>query len=326
MRAMVLAAGLGMRMRPLTQLVAKPALPVLNRPLIEWTLEALAAAGVRDVKVNLHHLPGTVERVVGNGARFGLRVSYSREREILGTGGGPRRARSFFGAGPTLLVNGDMAFGIDLSQLIERHRASGACATLALRSNPEPERYGSIVTTRSGRVKALVNRPAAARGMESMFAGIHVIDPAILEGLPPGPSDTVRDLYPKLISAGRLVQGVRVRGAWHDLSTPRLYLASQRALLGSGALGPRGARLVDGDAQVDRSARLAESVVGSGSRVRARATIERSVIWEGVEVGEGARVTDSILTSGVRVRPGERVADRVLMGSGRGRRAQRIGG
>lgn len=326
MKAMVLAAGLGLRMRPLTQLVAKPALPVLNRPLIQWTLGALADAGVREVMVNLHHLPRTVESVVGDGARFGLRVRYSREQTILGTAGGPRRVRRFFGEAPVLLVNGDMAFGLDLSRLIERHRSSGACATLALRPNPEPGRYGSIVTARSGRVKALVGRPAPARGVESMFAGIHVIDPAILEDLPSGPSDTVRDLYPSLISAGRLIQGVRVRGAWHDLSTPGLYLASQRALLRSGALGPRGRRLVDARASVERSARVIESVVGPGSHVGARASVERSVIWDGVSVGTGAHVSGSILTSGVRIRSGERVEGRVLIASSGGRRALRIGG
>jgi len=322
----VLAAGLGLRMRPLTRLVAKPALPVLNRPLIQWTLEALAGAGVREVMVNLHHLPHTVESAVGDGARFGLRVRYSRERAILGTGGGPRRVRRFFGGAPALLVNGDMAFGLDLSKLIERHRSSGACATLALRPNPEPERYGSIVTTRSGRVKALVDRPAPARGVESMFAGIHVIDPEILEDLPPGPSGTVRDLYPSLISAGRLIQGVRMRGAWHDLSTPGLYLASQRALLRSGALGPRGGRLVDPRASVERSARVTESIVGPGSHVSARASVDGSVIWDGVSVGTGARVTGSILTSGVRIRPAERVAGQILVASSGGRRSHRIGG
>ena len=326
MKAMVLAAGLGARMRPLTSLVAKPALPVLNRPLIQWTLEALAEAGVREVMINLHHLPRTVEGVVGNGARFGLRARYSRERTILGTGGGPRRVRRFFGDAPALLVNGDMAFGLDLSGLIERHRSSGACATLALRPNPEPERYGSIVTARSGRVKALGNRPAPSRGEESMFAGIHVIDPAILERLPAGASDTVHDLYPSLISAGRLVQGVRVRGAWHDLSTPRLYLDSQRALLRSGALGPRGRRLVDARASVERGARVTESIVGPGSQVGAGARVERSVIWDDVDVGAGARVADSILTSGVRIRPGEQVAGRVLIASRGGRRAHVIGG
>ncbi len=323
---MVLAAGLGTRMRPLTRFVAKPALPVLNRPLIHWTLEALAAAGIRDVAINLHHLPGSVEASVGDGSRFGLRVRYSRERTILGTGGGPRRARRFFGDAPALLVNGDMAFGIDLSKLIEHHRSSGASATLALRPNPAPERYGSVVTARSGRVKALVNRPAPAMGVESMFAGIHVIDPGVLERLPPGPSDTVRDLYPLLIAAGRLVQGVRVRGAWHDLSTPALYLASQRALLRSGALGPRGRRLVDGEASVDRGARLDESIVGSRSRVHRDATLEGSVIWDGVEVGAGARVTGSVLTTGVRVREGERIARKVLIGAGARRRAFDISG
>ena len=149
MKAMVLAAGLGLRMRPLTLLRAKPALPVLNRPLIHWTLELLRRHGVTDVVVNLHHLPGTVRRAVGDGSTLGLRVSYSYERRILGTAGGPRKVRRFFGDEPFLLVNGDVLFDFDLSDLVRRHAASGARATLALKAYRRVEAYGGVVIGRA---------------------------------------------------------------------------------------------------------------------------------------------------------------------------------
>ena len=137
MRAMVLAAGYGLRMRPLTRLVAKPALPVLNRPLLHWTLERLARAGVREVIVNTHHLADTVESAARGARGLGLKVRTVREEpEILGTGGGPRAVRDWLGKGPVLLVNGDVLFTMDLRALVARHRARGARATLALRPNP----------------------------------------------------------------------------------------------------------------------------------------------------------------------------------------------
>jgi len=156
---MVLAAGLGLRMRPLTLLRAKPALPVLNRPLIHWTLELLRRHGVTDVVVNLHHLPATVRRAVGDGRALGLRVSYSFERELLGTGGGPRKVRRLFGDEPFLLVNGDVVFDMDLSDLVRRHVASGARATLALKAHRSAAEYGGIVTGPGGFIRSLAGLP-----------------------------------------------------------------------------------------------------------------------------------------------------------------------
>ena len=156
---MVLAAGLGTRMRPLTLLRAKPALPVLDRPLIAFTLERLARSGVRDVIVNLHHLPESVTGALGGGRRFGLRIRYVHEPRILGTGGGPRAVRDFFGREPFLLVNGDVYFELDLRQLVARHRASGALATLALRRLPDPRAYSTVVSDRRGRILSIAGRP-----------------------------------------------------------------------------------------------------------------------------------------------------------------------
>ena len=320
MKAMVLAAGLGTRMRPLTLLRAKPALPVMNRPLLHWTLDLLARNGVTEVMINLHHLPFTVMEAVGDGSVFGLRVSYSREPRILGTGGGPRKVRSFFGDAPFILVNGDMVFDFDLRGLVRRHKKARARATLALRPNPDPRRYSAIRTTKDGRVTSLAGLPRPTRGTASLFTGVHVLDPALLDRLRPGPSDTVRDLYAHLVEEGETVLGVRVRGKWFDIGSPSLYLASQRALLASGFGGARRGVLVHPDAEVHRGARVSRSVVGPGCVIGAGARVTGCVLWDGVSVGPAAQVTDSILASGTRVDDGERIKGLVVTPGKRGRR------
>lgn len=298
---MVLAAGLGMRMRPLTLLAAKPALPVLNRPLLHWTLETLARAGVREVIVNTHHLPATVRRAAGDGRAFGLRVTYAHERTILGTGGGPRAVRGFFGREPFLLVNGDVLFDFDLAAVAARHRASGARATLVLKDIPDVEAYGGVVTRRDGTIVAIAGMPRPAPGRQALFTGVHVIDPALLDRLPPGPSDSVRHLYVPLLAEGERLLGVRVRSAWYDFGSPSLYLASQITLLSRGRSGASRRTLVHPDARVHPRARLRRCVVGRDAVIGEAADVEESVLWDGARVGAGARVAASILATGARV-------------------------
>jgi len=321
---MVLAAGLGLRMRPLTLLRAKPALPVLNRPLLDWTMTKLARAGVRDVVVNLHHLPETVTAVLGSGRRFGLRVRYSREQTILGTGGGPRAVREVFGDEPLLLVNGDVLFDLDPRRLLAVHRASGARATLALRPNPVPYAYSPVVSDRRGRIRSIAGRPAGARGAVSMFASVHVLDPALLERLPEGVSDSVLDLYIPLLAEGAHLQGVPSRGAWYDFGRPRLYRDAQLRLLpGRG----RDRVLVDGGARVGATARIRRSVVGAGARIAGGARVERSVLWDGAVVEAGARVSGSIVVTRGVVRSEEEAQGVIVLPAealGQGEAAGRV--
>jgi mannose-1-phosphate guanylyltransferase len=312
-RAMVLAAGLGTRMRPLTLVRAKPVLPVLGRPLVHWTLELLAAHGITDVMINLHHLPRTVRAAVGDGRAFGLKVSYSFEREILGTGGGPRKVRRWIGDEPLLLVNGDVVFDFDLTRLRRRHEQSRAPATLGLIPNPDPRRYSAVVTGPDGRVRSLAGLPRSARGTVSMFTGVHVLDPALLDRLPPGPSDTVRHLYAPLVAEGRPPLGVRLEGPWYDLGNPSLYLASQQSLLASRFRGIRRGSVIHPEARVHPRARVVRSVVGKGCRVEAGAVVRGSVLWERVRVGREAIVESAILAEGVHVEDGESWASGLLM-------------
>ena len=313
MKAMVLAAGQGLRMRPLTRLRAKPALPVLNRPLILWTLDLLRRHGVTDVVVNLHHLPATVRRAVGDGRAAGLRVSYSYERQLLGTGGGPRKVRRFFGDEPFLLVNGDVLFDFDLSDLVRRHAASGARVTLALKPHPKVDAYGGIVTGPGGVIRALAGLPRRVRGRSLLFTGVHVIDPGVLDRLPPGPSDTVRDLYAPMVAEGERLLGVRVSGAWYDFGNPSLYLASQLSMMSSGFRGGGNARLVHPESRIHPRARVTGSVVGAAAVVGEGAVVSGSVLWEGARVDRGARVGGSILATGARVAEGETVERAVVL-------------
>ncbi len=310
---MVLAAGLGTRMRPLTFVKAKPVLPVLNRPLLHWTLELLAAHDIREVMINLHHLPRTVRAAVGDGRAFGLKVAYSYEREILGTGGGPRKVRRWLGDEPFLLVNGDVVFDFDLARLFRVHRRARAPVALALIPNPDPRKYSGVVTGPDGGVRSIAGLPRPARGTVSMFPGVHILDPALLDRLPPGPSDTVRDLYVPLIAEGRPPLGVRLRGAWYDLGSPSLYLASHQSLLASRFRGTRRGSVIHPEARVHPRARVTRSVVGKGAVIEQGAEVRGSVLWDRVRVGRDAAVEGSILASGVRLADGEALAHAVLM-------------
>jgi len=318
MKAMVLAAGLGLRMRPLTLLRAKPALPVLNRPLLHWTLELLRRHGVTDVVVNVHHLPATIRKAVGDGRAFGLRVSYSFERKILGTAGGPRKVRRFFGDEPFFLVNGDVLFDFDLSDLMRRHVASRARATLALKAHRRVGVYGGIVTGPGGFVRALAGLPRPVRGRPLLFTGVHVLDPDLLDRLPRGASDSVRDLYAPLVAEGQRLLGVRVSGAWYDFGSPSLYLASQLSMVSSGFRGAGAARLVHPEARIHPRARVTRSVVGAGAVVGEGAVVSGSVLWEGAQVDRGGRVSGSILAAGARVAEGETVEREVVLPARKG--------
>jgi mannose-1-phosphate guanylyltransferase len=319
MKAMVLAAGLGLRMRPLSILRAKPALPVLNRPLLVWTLERLARHGFRDVIVNTHHLPASVRDSVAAGRGLGLRVTVRHERQILGTGGGPRQARRLLGSGPVLLVNSDIFFDFDLGALVRRHRALGPAATLALKPNPDPSIYGAVVTASDGRVRSLAGRPRPARGQVSLFTGVHVLEAPLLERLPAGFSDSVGDLYVPMLAAGERLLGVRVRGAWYDLGTPALYLDAQMKLLARHGRG-----LIHETARVQAGARVTRSVIGPGCVISPGARITESVLWDGVTAGPDAEVRRSIVASGLRVRGSRRVVERVGVPTPRGPRWSKL--
>ncbi len=301
MKAVILAAGLGTRMRPLTNRTAKPALPVLNEPLIVRTLRELKRAGVSEVMINLHHRPDSIRAAIPAGS-LGLKIRYSREATILGTGGALRKVRGWAGRAPLFVVNGDVIFDFDLKAMTALHRKTGALATLALKPNPNPKKYKPVVTDRTGRILSIRGRPRGRKGAVSLFASVHLIEPVILERLPSGPSDTVGDLYIPLLREGAHLQGVRQAGVWHDLGSPSGYLKAHARLLAVRA--GRRSVLIDSSVRAGKGARVARSVIGAGCVVEPFARVAGCVIWDGALVRSGASLKNCIVMSGTEVGKG----------------------
>ena len=232
-RAMVLAAGFGTRLAPLTHTIPKPLVPVAGKPFLDHLLAMLRAQGIREVVVNLHHLGHRIEEHVGDGSRYGLAVRYSREATILDTGGGIKHAEPLLAGEPFLVVNGDSLLEVPVAELVAFHRDRGAIATLALRADPEAARYGLVEIDPEGRVHRIVGQPptpapAGLRGL--MFPGLHVLEPAVFAHMSPGVFSITRTTYPQLIEAGLPVYGFETGARWVNIDTPEAVAAADREL------------------------------------------------------------------------------------------------
>lgn len=233
-RAMILAAGLGRRLRPLTDHTPKPLVTVGGRPLIEWLLRFLRAGGIDEVVINLHHLGERIEETLGDGRRFGVVIRYSHEREIRDTGGGIRHAESLLAGAPFVVVNGDSLLEVPLRDVIAAHVRSGAIATMALRPDPDPHAWGAVEVDASDRVRRVAGLPPGvdASGLRAfMFPGLHVFEPTIFDWLEPdGAFSITRVTYPRLLEAGLHVQGFVTAGRWITIDTPEALARADATL------------------------------------------------------------------------------------------------
>jgi NDP-sugar pyrophosphorylase family protein len=221
MKAMILAAGKGTRLAPLTDTVPKPLVPVAGRPLVAYPLLQIAALGAREVVLNLHHLAAAVRATLGEGERFGLRIRYSAEPEILDTGGGVYNARAWLDE-TFLVLNSDSIHDVPLDALLRFHREKGGIATLVLRPDPRAESYGLLHVDAEQRLRRFLGEPrdvpGALRGL--MFAGVSVWEPRVFEFMQPGVFSLTRDVIPPLLAAGEALHGYEYRGYWRVVDTP----------------------------------------------------------------------------------------------------------
>jgi len=231
MKAMILAAGLGTRLRPLTDTTPKVLLPVAGRPILEWNLLLLKRHGITEVIINLYHLGEQIVRALGDGARLGLRLAYSHEPTLQGTGGGIKQAAPFLKGGPFLVLNGDTLSDCDLTALIAAHRASRALATLAVRDDPNASSWGPVTLDAHARILQIKGNPPLAERRTAlsvcMFAGIQVMEQAVLDAIPPGPGSII-DVYGSLLRQGRPLHGYQMSGFWSDIGTQERYAQVQR--------------------------------------------------------------------------------------------------
>ena len=313
-RALVLAAGYGTRLRPLTEELPKPLLPVLGRTLLARTLDALAAVGCEAVAINLHHLAGAIPAAIGE--RWGaMPLVYSREDPILGTLGAFVPLRSFFaGCDEVLLVNGDSLCDWPLAALLARHRRGRAVATILVAGRPDPRPFGGgLGVDRRGRVTAIrSDRAFGEVHRRYVYAGAYVLRPELLSRIPEAaPSDSMNDLFlPMLAAGGPPLDSLVTWRPWHDLGTPARYLDgvgdwARRTGGGSGGW-------VSPDATVEAGARLERSVVEAGARVAGGAEVAGSLLLGGAAVGAGARLERCLLGPGATVEPGLRLAGQLV--------------
>lgn len=298
--ALVLAAGLATRLRPLSAVRAKAALPVAGRPLILRILSQLRSAGVRRVVINLHHRAETITRLVGDGSGLGLEVRYSWEAEPLGSGGGPARALPLLAADRFFIVNGDTITDLSLADLAEAHRHASAAVTLAVAA-ADLTRYSALLADESGALAGIARRGAASSDLGGLqpwhFVGIQAANASAFAGVDPArPSDLFRGVYAPL--AETQPGSVRVwttTGAFHDIGTPQDYLRTAQAI----------ARTEGSSGQWSD-----ETVVAPTARV------EDSILWDRVTVGEFAELSQCIVTDDVTIPAGARYHHAVITRDG----------
>jgi mannose-1-phosphate guanylyltransferase len=316
-RAVVLAAGLGTRLRPLTSVTPKPLLPVRGEPILGHTLTQLAAAGCEAAAVNLHYLGEQIRRRFGD-SHAGMPLTWSEEPEILGTLGALPPLREFLApADLVLLVNGDSLCNWPFRKLIRQHLAGGARSTLLLTSRPDPARFGGGVgIDRAGRILSFrAGDPERGEVVRRhVFAGAHAFSPDLLAQVEPGRADIVRDLCAPLLAAGGTIDSVVDSGLWHDMGTPERFLDGTL----DRARGDWPARLwrrswLSPEAILEAGAKVRHSSIEPGAKVGEGARVERSVLLPGARIGRGCVVRETIVGFGASVPSGTWVERRIVM-------------
>ena len=320
LRALILTAGLGRRLRPLTDECPKALLPVLGRRLVELILDRLIATGCEAVALNLHHLGNRIEAALGES--YGpMRLVYSHEPQLLGTLGALVPLREFLlAADYVFVINGDSLCEWPLQEMLEDHLRRGAQSTLLVSEAADLEDFGCIGVDASGRVVAVPGAVKQAVGsIDRVFAGAQVFSPGLIEGRQPGVAGIWHELYAPLLDRGSYVQAYRTRCPWYDLGTPRRYLEAVCHWQ------PGSRSWVSPGARVSSSAEIRSSVIESGAQVGRNARSQGCLLMAGSELGEGASIADVILAPGARLPPRARIVERMITVPRRGQSQNEAG-
>ncbi|MBA3633130.1 MAG: NDP-sugar synthase [Acidobacteria bacterium] len=296
MKAMILAAGFGTRLFPLTIDRTKPAIPFLGKPLVGYVAEYVAKFGFKDVVVNLHHQPESVKKALGGGEDFGVKIHYSIEQpKILGTAGALDNARHLLEDETFLIVNGKIITDIDISKAIETHKKSGALATMVLKENPKRERF-TIVKTKDNLITGFGDFPIQDSRLKTqdsplMFTGIHILEPRVFDYIPRGVySDIVPTFYNPAIKNGEKIVAHITHGSWFELSTIPRYLEISLAMM-------NGSNVFKGE----------------NCSISTNSQIKDSVFWDDVTIEDGAQLVKTIIADGVKIKAGEKFENAAIV-------------
>ena len=311
MRGMVMAAGLGTRLRPITWEIPKPVVPVANRPIVAHLTKLLADHGVDEVIANLHWFPEVVKSSLGDGSKFGVDLSYAFEEELLGTAGGVRNVADFVTGGDDdvfVVLAGDALTDIDLGALVAAHRNNGGVATLAVKQVADVSQYGVIVTGSDGRVEGFQEKPDPAEALSNLCnCMIYAFSPEVFDYFPePDPVDFANDVFPALLDNDVPFYVHEIETYWNDIGTlPEYINGNLDALTGAVRIDPAGELhegettlrggvevagpvLIGDDVEIGEGANLTGPlVIGPGSRIGAGARVKEAVLLPGAEVADG---------------------------------------
>lgn len=308
MRGLILAAGLGTRLIPLTLFRPKPAIPFLNRPLIQYSLELLTQAGVQDIAVNLHHLQGTLVETLSVltmdiPEERRPHLTFSPEEQILGTAGAIDRLRRYFSGQTIVICNGKIYFEEDLKSAIAFHEQTRAAATLVLVPQRGSDEFSPVFMDEDHNITRFGQKGEA--GPAYAFTGVHVLSPEVLDFIPEGRSDTVKDLYPRLIQKGYPVRGFISDAYWCECSTARRYLQKSMEVLNRRGL----ANSIESGVM---NARCHNVIAGRLARADQSCVIENCILWDRVRIGRNSSLRNVIISDDVDLLPETHLTDAVV--------------
>jgi len=328
MKAMILAAGVGSRLDPLTRTIPKPMVPVVNRPVIEHIVEKLAAHNFKTIKINLHYLGGTIREYLGDGSQLGVEIEYVQEDQLWGDAGSVKRSERFFEDETFLVVGGDDISNINLTAFLEFHRKNGAAASQALSIVDDPSEYGIVLTEPDGRITKFQEKPAPGEAFSNTAnTGVYMFEPHVLQTIPQGVQwGFGRNVFPALLEAGEPVYGFITEEYWKDVGNIQVYKNTNfDALAGKVKLNilgtPKSGNVWVGEgsvlaADVEIEERvvigknvtigagaklLSDTVIGDGCTIGEGAVLQRTILWNDANVDAGSRLEGCIVGKGATI-------------------------
>jgi mannose-1-phosphate guanylyltransferase len=337
MKAMIMAAGVGSRLMPMTLSIPKPMVPMGNRPLMEHIVKLLHRHGFNQVIANLHYHAEVISQFFGDGKSFGIAMNYSREDQLMGTAGGVKKCEWFLDD-TFVIVSGDALTDINLTELVREHKQKGALATIALKEVNEVEQYGVVIVDDNGRIQSFQEKPSKNEALSNLAnTGIYVFEPEIFRYIPPQQFyDFGRQVFPHMIAIGAPFYGVKTDGYWCDVGSINTYKQAHVDILENKVnITSRGSVLPSSDGGLvllgegvelgNNVTLLGNTVIGPGTRIDGNVVIHDAIIWDNVHikkngflqnciVGSNCEIGSSVIVrSGAAIASGSKIEDRVRL-------------
>jgi len=328
MKAMIMAAGVGSRLMPMTADIPKPMIPMVNQPLMANTVQVLNAHGFKSIIANLHYHADVISSYFGDGREFGVDMRYSYEEVLLGTAGGVKRCEWFLND-TFVIVSGDALTDIDLTELLKAHRAKGALASIALAEVPDVENFGVVVTDENGLIRSFQEKPRPEQALSRLVnTGIYVFEPEIFEQIPGERFyDFGKQVFPHLVKIGAPFYGLTMNNYWCDVGNIDTYRMAHADVLAGRLrmyrpvdllnLDNEGRLLLGEGVQVGKEVSFRGSVtIGPGCHVGDYASISDSVIWNDTIIGEQTTIHEAVIGANCQISPGLSIHAGAVLASG----------